>query len=110
MIKVLITGSYGFIARNLAKKLSKKKIICYGIGRGKWKKKNDFKKWGYHQNINSTINKESLKKFSNKKFDYIIHLAGGSSPTASMINSITKKKDFEKNSTFEKDSRQCVHG
>lgn len=97
MIKVLITGSQGYIARNLAKKLSKNKIICYGIGRGNWKKKVDFKKWGYYQNINGTINKQSLKKFGNKKFNYIIHLAGGSSPIVNLIDSISNKKDFEKN-------------
>lgn len=96
-MKALITGSQGYIARNLAKKLSKNKIICYGIGRGNWKKKADFEKWGYYQNISGTINKQSLRKFKNKKFDYIIHLAGGSSPTASIIDSISNKKDFEKN-------------
>ena len=38
-MKILITGSQGYIARNLSKKLSKKKISCYGIGRGNWKRK-----------------------------------------------------------------------
>ena len=96
-MKVLITGSQGYVARNVCKKLSKSGITCYGIGRGNWKKKTDFKKWGYHQNISSTINKKSLRRFKNNKFDYIIHLAGGSSPIVSMINSISNKKDFEKN-------------
>tara|TARA_B100000767_G_scaffold275759_1_gene315164 strand:- start:7566 stop:8498 length:933 start_codon:yes stop_codon:yes gene_type:complete len=96
-MKVLITGSQGYIARNLSKKLSKNKIICYGIGRGNWKTKADFKKWGYSQNIGGTISKQLLKKLKNNKFDYIIHLAGGSSPIASMIDSISNKKDFEKN-------------
>jgi UDP-glucose 4-epimerase len=96
-MKVLITGSQGYIARNFCKKLSKSRITCYGIGRGDWKKKADFKKWGYYQNVSGTINKQSLRKFKNNKFDYIIHLAGGSSPTASIIDSISNKKDFEKN-------------
>ena len=86
-MKVLITGSQGYVARNVCKKLSKSGITCYGIGRGNWKKKADFKKWGYYQNISSTINKKSLRGFKNNKFDYIIHLAGGSSPIVSMINS-----------------------
>ena len=96
-MKVLITGSQGYIARNFCKKLSKSRITCYGIGRGDCKKKADFKKWGYYQNVSGTINKQSLRKFKNNKFDYIIHLAGGSSPTASIIDSISNKKDFEKN-------------
>ena len=38
-MKVLITGSQGYVARNVCKKLSKSGITCYGIGRGNWKKK-----------------------------------------------------------------------
>ena len=97
-MKILITGSQGYIARNLSKKLSKKKISCYGIGRGNWKRK-DYKKWGYYKNVSGTINTKSLKKLKNIKFNYIIHLAGGISPTASLFKSITKKKDYEKNVT-----------
>ena len=37
-MKVLITGSEGYLARNLSRNLSKK-IICFGIGRGNWKQK-----------------------------------------------------------------------
>ena len=43
-MKVLITGSEGYLARNLSRNLSKKKIICFGIGRGNWKTKNHYKK------------------------------------------------------------------
>ena len=42
-MKVLITGSEGYLAKNLAKKLSKQKIICYGVGRGNWKKNTNIK-------------------------------------------------------------------
>ena len=54
-MKVLITGSQGYIARNFCKKLSKSRITCYGIGRGDWKKKADFKKWGYYQNVSGGV-------------------------------------------------------
>ena len=94
-MKILITGSKGYIARNLSKKLSEKNFSCYGIGRGNWKKK-EYKKWGYYHNISGTINTKSLKKLKNKKFEYIIHLAGGISPTASLFKSITKKKTMKK--------------
>ncbi len=95
-MKILITGSQGFLARNLAKYLSKNKFSCYGIGRGNWKKK-DFKRWGYRNNISGNINKKNLSKFKNFKLDYIIHLAGGASPTTNLLKSISKKKDYEKN-------------
>jgi len=96
-MKVLITGSEGYLARNLARNLFKKKIICYGIGRGNWRTKKQYKKWGYKKNLNVSINKKILNKFKNFNFDYVIHCAGGASPINSMINSVSKKQDFNKN-------------
>jgi len=58
-MKILITGSQGFLAKNLSKKLNKHGFICYGIGRGKWKN-NAAKKWGYYKNITHTISKKTL--------------------------------------------------
>lgn len=95
-MKILITGSQGFLARNLSKKLNNYGFVCYGIGRGKWKR-NSHKKWGYYKNIIGTINKKNLKKYKKIKFEYIIHCAGGSSPNTSLVKSISKKKDYEKN-------------
>ena len=94
-MKILITGSQGYIAKNLAKKLSKN-FFCYGIGRGNWKR-SDFKKWGYIKNISGNINNKSLKQFKDFKFDYVVHLSGGLSPNASILKSEAKIKDFEKN-------------
>ncbi len=96
-MKVLITGSEGYLAKNLAKKLSKQKIICYGVGRGNWKKKYQYKIWGYKFNINGSINNRLLKKLNNLSFDYVIHCAGGTSPINSFINSISKKQDYKNN-------------
>ena len=62
-MKVLITGSEGYLARNLAKNLYKKKILCYGIGWGNWKTKNQYKKWGYKKNLNGNISRKLLNKF-----------------------------------------------
>ncbi len=95
-MKILITGSQGYLARNLSKKLSEHKIICYGIGRGNWKK-NYYKKWGFHNNVSGNINDRTLSKFKKIKFNYIIHLAGGASPTTNLIKSISKKKDYQNN-------------
>ena len=72
--KILITGSHGYIAKNIAKKLKKKNFNIYGIGRGKWEKK-DYKKWGYLHQINGNLSKKNLSKY-NFKFDFIIHCAG----------------------------------
>ena len=96
-MKVLITGSEGYLARNLAKNLNKKKIMCFGIGRGNWKKKNQYKKWGYKKNLNGSLSKRLLNKFEDYNFDYVIHCAGGTSPIVSLINSISKKQDYKKN-------------
>ncbi len=74
MKKILITGSHGFLARNTAFLLKNKSYKVYGIGNGKWKKK-QYQKWGYDYLVNKEINlKNLLKNFH--KFDYIIHCAG----------------------------------
>ena len=95
-MKILISGSEGFVARNLSKKLNKFGFKCYGIGRGKWKS-NDHKKWGYYKNICATINNKTLNKYKKIKFDYVVHCAGGVSPNTSLTKSISEIKDFEKN-------------
>ena len=84
--KILITGSNGYIAKNIAIKLKKKNFRIYGIGRGKWTKK-DYKKWGYFDQINGRLTKKNLSKY-NFKFDFIIHCAG------SGIVGLRKKKIF----------------
>jgi len=87
--KILITGSHGFIAKNIAKKLKKKNFNVYGIGRGKWEKKN-YKKWGYLDQINGNLTKKNLSKY-NFKFDFIIHCAG------SGLVGLSRKQDFINN-------------
>jgi len=87
--KILITGSHGYIAKNIAKKLQKKNFIVYGIGRGKWVKK-DYKKWGYINLINGELTKKNLSKL-NLKFDFIIHCAG------SGLVGLKRKVDFINN-------------
>ena len=87
--KILITGSNGYIAKNIAKKLKKKNFNVYGIGRGKWRKE-DYKKWGYLNQINSNLTKKNLSKY-NFKFDFIIHCAG------SGLVGLKRKEDFVNN-------------
>ena len=87
--KILITGSHGYIAKNIAKKLKKKNFDLYGIGRGKWEKK-DYKKWGYLDQINGNLTKKNLSKY-NLKFDFIIHCAG------SGLVGLKRKVDFINN-------------
>ena len=59
--KILITGSQGYIAKNVAKKLQKKNFNVYGIGRGEGEK-NDYKKV-FTQNF---INKKYLEILLNQ--------------------------------------------
>tara|TARA_B100000965_G_C19471068_1_gene704141 strand:- start:105 stop:1013 length:909 start_codon:yes stop_codon:yes gene_type:complete len=86
--KVLITGSHGFLARNLSRLLSKNSYKVYGIGNGKWKK-NNYKKWGYDYLVNGDVNIKNLLKNFNK-VDFIIHCAG-------RVIGLKPDKDFIKN-------------
>ena len=91
MKKILITGSHGFLARNTAFLLKNKSYKVYGIGNGKWKKK-QYQKWGYDYLVNKEINlKNLLKNFH--KFDYIIHCAGSGRV------GLPFQKDYKKNVT-----------
>ena len=91
MKKILITGSHGFLARNTAFLLKKKSYKVYGIGNGKWNKK-QYQKWGYDYLVNKEVNfKNLLKNFY--KFDYIIHCAGSGTV------GLPFRKDFKKNVT-----------
>lgn len=89
MKKILITGSHGFLGRNISKTLSKKSFLIEGIGNGNWTK-NHYKKWGFDNLVNGDLNlKNLLNNF--KKFDYIIHCAGSGKV------GLPYKKDFNKN-------------
>ena len=88
MKKILITGSHGFLGRNLSVLLKKKSYKVYGIGNGKWSKK-EYKKWGYDYLINGDVNlKNLLENFKN--IDYIVHCAG-------RVIGLTPYEDFLKN-------------
>ena len=86
---ILITGAKGFLAQNLAKTLSKKKFIIYGMGHGKLSDKEQ-KKLGYKKFISGSISEKNLNKIS-KKIDIIIHCAGKSIGYEPL-------RDFNKNS------------
>ena len=88
MNKILITGSHGFLARNTALLLKKKSYKVYGIGNGKWSKK-QYQKWGYDYLINEEVNLKNLL-INFDKFDYIIHCAG-------RVIGLTPNEDFLKN-------------
>ena len=89
MKKILITGSHGFLGRNISKILSKKSYIVHGIGNGNWTK-NYYKKWGFDYLLNGEVNLKNLSK-NFKNFDYIIHCAGSGKV------GLPYKKDFNKN-------------
>jgi UDP-glucose 4-epimerase len=89
MKKVLITGSHGFLGRNISKTLSGKSLLIEGIGHGNWKKK-DYKKWGFSHLVNADVNLKNLTK-NFKKFDYIIHCAGSGKV------GLSYKDDYNKN-------------
>ena len=59
MKKILITGSHGYLGRNISKTLSKKTFKIYGIGNGNWSK-NSYKKWGFDYLINGEVSFKNL--------------------------------------------------
>ena len=69
MKKILITGSHGFLARHTAYLLKKKHYKIYGIGNGKWTKK-QYKEWGYNYLINGKVNLINLLMPLSIKIDF----------------------------------------
>ena len=95
--KIIITGTNGFIGRNLAKRCSLMGAKIYGIGHGNFSKQEMIKN-GISCFISASVNLSNLKKLC-KNPNRIIHCASGSSVPFS-IN--YPKLDFEKsvNSTL----------
>ena len=87
-LKILITGSQGFLAKNLARTLNSKKFYVYGIGRGNWNR-SEHKKWGYKKNINDNISLKNILKYK-IRFDYVIHCAG-------KVIGLLPEDDFQRN-------------
>jgi UDP-glucose 4-epimerase len=85
-IKILITGSSGYIGKCLSRYLEKK-FIVFGIDKNEIlnKKKNYFK-------INILNYKKTFSVIKKIQPDLIVHLAGQST-----IDNIKKKKDYQKN-------------
>lgn len=76
-MNILITGTYGFLGRNLAKEFKKYGYLVFGIGHGKWEKE-EYSKWGIDYWFETTITFESLLNI-NEKFEIIVHCGGSGS-------------------------------
>jgi UDP-glucose 4-epimerase len=90
-MKVLITGTYGFLGRYTAKKFKKEGFHVTGIGHGKWYQE-EFSKWGIDVWVESTITFEALIN-TNQEFDIIVHCGGSGSVGFSTVNPY---EDFQK--------------
>ncbi|PTS93024.1 epimerase, partial [Pedobacter sp. HMWF019] len=84
MKKVLVTGAYGFLGRNVAREFKKNGYYVAGIGHGKWHS-DQFNKWGLDHWYESTITFEALLNI-NEKFDLIVHCGGSGSVAFSRDN------------------------
>ncbi|MFN0290510.1 NAD-dependent epimerase/dehydratase family protein [Pedobacter helvus] len=91
MKKVLVTGAYGFLGRNVAKEFKTAGSYVVGIGHGKWYK-DEYAKWGIDEWNETTITFEALLNI-NKKFDVIVHCGGSGSVGFSYENPY---EDFQK--------------
>jgi UDP-glucose 4-epimerase len=96
-MNVLITGAYGFLGRNVAKKFKEQGDHVAGIGHGKWDRE-EYSNWGIDDWYETTITFEALLNI-NKKFDIIVHCGGSGSVGFSWENPY---EDFQKSvqSTF----------
>lgn len=90
-MKVLITGAYGFLGRNVAKQFKLLGNHVTGIGHGKWDPI-EYSEWGLDQWYETTITFESLINI-NQNFDIIVHCGGGASVGFSHENPY---EDFQK--------------
>lgn len=83
-MKVLITGSEGFIGQNLIKLLKKNNLKVIGIHRNKKKSKLKYENFSFN-----LLKKIDIKKLDNSEVDFVIHLAG-----ITEHNKIIKSKKF----------------
>ena len=95
--KILITGTYGFLGRNLAKKYSRKGAKIYGIGHGQLSSE-EMLELGIIKYVTGDINLSNLLNTCENP-NKIIHCASSSSVSYSVAN---PSKDFERtvNSTL----------
>ena len=95
--KILITGTHGFLGRNLAKKYSRKGAKVYGIGHGQFSSEKMLE-LGIIKYISGDINLSNLLNTCENP-DKIIHCASSSSVSYSVYN---PREDFERtvNSTL----------
>ncbi len=94
---ILITGTYGFLGRNLARIYSNQGANIVGIGHGNFTS-SELKKYGINKFYSDDVNLSNLINCC-KNPDKIIHCASGSSVPYSIVN---PGKDFERsiNSTI----------
>ncbi|HXB06411.1 MAG TPA: NAD(P)-dependent oxidoreductase [Puia sp.] len=90
-MKILVTGAYGFLGRNISKVFKQSGHTVVGIGHGKWQEE-EFTKWGVDTWVESTITFEALINI-NINFDIIVHCGGSGSVGYSIINPY---EDFQK--------------
>lgn len=88
----LITGAHGFIGKHLTRALSIAGCKVYGVGHGIWPE-TDAAAWGMSQWINGDITPSNLRLLqqSARTFDFVFHLAGGSTVGAAVAN---PREDF----------------
>ena len=83
-MRVLITGGYGFLGRNIAIEFKMAGCNVFGMGHGKWDV-DEFSIWGFNEWFESTITFEAIVSIK-KQFDLIIHCGGSGSVATSHEN------------------------
>jgi UDP-glucose 4-epimerase len=91
MTTVLITGGYGFLGREVARRFKRAGFRVVGIGRGRWAPA-ESRSLGFDHWLDAGVSVSSLMTFE-EQFDTVVHCAGNGSVGYSITNPL---QDFHK--------------
>jgi len=89
--KVVVTGAYGFVGRNVAKHFANAGWTVVGIGHGSWAR-DEWRQWGITEWHTSEITLEVMQTYAESS-ETIIHCAGSGSVGFSMSH---PQQDFQR--------------
>lgn len=90
----LVTGAYGFVGRNVARRLAAEGVWVRGIGHGSWSRE-EWRRWGIAEWHNADVTLDSLLTYAGEP-EWIFHCAGSGSVAFSMTHPL---QDYQRSVT-----------